>query len=111
MQTNLPGPLSLVGGVIFPSRLKYLETLEEAGMPPSTMLFLLSGRSLKDSLFIILSLNSHISFHTQANRTEYYLSGEAMAILNTGLLEVFFYFKKTQQEIHRLWIPGYFQGV
>lgn len=107
VQTNLPGPLSLVG-MIFPSRLESTQTPEEAGMSPSTMLFLLAGRSLKKSrLHCPLANQPHLFPHTMERLPPRWGHGHPQHWSSRDV----FYFKKTQQEIHRLWTPGYFQAV
>lgn len=91
VQTNLPGPLSSVGGMIFPSRLESTRRLpKRQACRQALCSSCWQAGHWRSHTCIILSLTSHISFHTQADRTEYYLSGEAMGILNTGPLEMFF---------------------
>lgn len=65
----------------------------------------------RSHVFIALSLTSHISFHAQADRTEWLPPRWGYGHPQHWSSRDVFYFKKTQQEIHRLWTPGYFQAV
>lgn len=90
---------------------EYPETPEEAGLSPSTMLFLLAGRSLKDSRLHHPHTNqTHLFPHTSRQNWILTLRRGHGHPQHWSSRDVF-YFKKTQQEIHRLWTPGYFQAV